>query len=286
MTMKNSTVLIAIGQDAPLRSLVQTLESIRAIPARAVILIVGEMPVFPYYAAGMAPYGMIDIAPEWREEVAALQSALKSKTDEIEAMLQDHDVSGEVSAIVCEPSQLAETIARRAMLCDMAWISDDLRGQDYLFGQMLHGILFQSPVGVMLNDPGAKAIGGAKRIFVAWTNHLHSARAVQQALPLLRHADEVTIATINPVMTEYRDGEDPGVDVAKWLTHHGCKAVVRQYPSGGKDIGDCILARAKEVDADLIVMGSYSRSKTREAIFGGTTRTMIAQTDQTVFLAH
>jgi len=70
------------------------------------------------------------------------------------------------------------------------------------------------------------------------------------------------------------------------LTHHGCNVVVQQYPSGGQDIADCLLHRAKEVGADLIVMGAYGHSRMRETIFGGTTRAMIEQGDQAVYLAH
>lgn len=284
--MKNSTILIALGKDALAGAIARKLEVIRDRSARAVILIVGEMPVFPAYAVGISPYGMTDIPPEWQDEVKAEKAALRAKVQEVEALLQDHNVSGEVAAVECDPSMVADTIARRAMVCDMAWVGDDLRESKSLWNTLVHGVLFHSPIGVLLNDEDAKVLSGPKRAFVAWTAHLHSSRAVHQALPLLRRADEVCIGTIDPVMTEFRDGEDPGVDVAKWLTHHGCTVVVQQYPSGGHDIGPCILDRSKETGADLIVMGSYSRSKAREAIFGGTTRTLISQTDQTVFLAH
>lgn len=284
--MKNRTILIAIGKDASSAALAKNLEAIRAIPARAAIMIIGEMPVFPYYAVGIPPYGGTDIPPEWQAAVSANQTALKAKEEEIETLLQQHDVSGEVSTVACEPPQVADTIARRAMLCDLALVSDDLRQTETLFRQVVHGILFQSPVGVLLNDHGVDTLLKPKRVFVAWNTHLHSARAVHQALPFLCQADEVIIGTVDPVMKEFRDGEDPGVNVAKWLTHHGCNVVVRQYPSGGQDIGDCILSRSKEAGADLIVMGSYGHSRTREAFFGGTTRTLIEQTDQAVFLAH
>lgn len=96
----------------------------------------------------------------------------------------------------------------------------------------------------------------------------------------------MVIGIIDPVSTKFRDGEDPGADVAKWLARHGCNVTVRQFPSGGRDIGDVILERSKECGADLIVMGSYGHSRTREAFFGGTTRTMIEQTEKAVFLAH
>lgn len=284
--MKNNSVLMAIGQNAPLDALAQKLEALRAVSAHAVILVVSELPVFPYYAVGVPPYGGAVMPIDWQEDVAAHKAALRDKVDQIETLLQQHDVSGEVAAIASEPSMVADAIGRRAMLCDMALVGDELRDPDTLFRQVVYGVLFQSPIGVMLNDHNCEALTKAKRVFVAWNTHLHSARAVHLALPFLRQAEEVVVATIDPVMTEFREGEDPGVDVAKWLSHHGCTVSVRQYPSGGQDIGTCILDRAKDAGAELIVMGSYGHSRTREAFFGGTTRTLIEQKDQPVFLAH
>ncbi|QCO57774.1 universal stress protein (plasmid) [Pseudorhodobacter turbinis] len=284
--MKNSTILIATSKDAPLDRLAQKLETLRAIPARAVVLLVAQMPVFPYSAIGLPPFGPIDIPPEWQEEVANLRTSLNDRAQEVEALLQAHDISGEVATATCEPAMLADAIARRAMLCDMAIISEELREPEAIFRQAVYGVLFQSPAGLLLNDPKAAVLSAPKRVFVAWNTHLHSARAVHQALPLLRQADEVVIASFDPVMTELREGEEPGADVAKWLTHHGCTVTVQQYPSGGKDIAECILDRSKEVGADLIVMGAYGHSRMRETIFGGTTHSMIAQSDRAVFLGR
>lgn len=286
MAMKNSTVLLALTPEVPLDALAQNLEAIRAIPARAVLLIVAELPSFSYYSGGMVPYAPTEISPAWDEAMETLKTAAKAKTEALKTLLLDHDVSGEIATVICEPALVAENVARHAMLCDVAWITDDLRAQNPLFRSVVHGVLFQSPIGVLLNDRDAKVLSGSKRAFVAWTAHLQSARAVHQALPLLRQADEVIVGTIDPVMTEFRDGQDPGVDAAKWLTHHGCKVVVQQSPSGGKDVGACILDRAKEAGADLIVMGAYGHSRAREAIFGGTTRMLVEQVDQAVFLAH
>lgn len=284
--MKNSTILIAIGKDAPMEDLARTLETVRAIPAQAAVLLIGEMPAFPYYAVGIPPYGATDIPPEWQAEITKNKAALKAKQNEIETLLSQHDVQGGVTVIATEPYRVAADIARYAMLCDIAVIGDDLRVPDTLFRQSIYGVLFQSPIGVVLNDSAGEALLRSKQVFVAWNTHLHTARAVHLALPLLRQAEKVVIGTIDPEMSEYRAGEDPGVDVARWLTHHGCNVTVQQYPSGGHDIGHCILDRSKEVGANLIVMGSYSHSRTREALFGGTTHTLIEQTDQAVFLAH
>jgi len=284
--MKDSTILIAMSQDASLTDLAKRLEAIRAIPARAAILIIGEVPDFPYYGIGIPPYGGTEIPPAWQEAISSVHADLKTKSDDVEFLLQQHGVSGAVHTIGCAPSQVADAIARRASLCDIAIVSEDLRTPDTLFRQTVFGILFQSPIGVLLNDVDGQALTRAGKIFVAWNTHLHTARAVHQALPLLRKAEDVIIASVDPVMTEYREGEDPGVDVAKWLTHHGCNITVEQYPSGGKDIAECILDQSKECGADLIVMGAYGHSRAWEALFGGTTRHLIEQEEQAVFLAH
>ena len=284
--MKNSTILIVVGKKSSLTDLAKQLEAIRTMPAHATILVVGEVPLFPYYAMGTPEYGAMPIPDEWQQAVSENRDVLNAKGGEIRQLLQQHDVSGDVSIVASEPYMVADVVAHHAMLCDVALVGDDLRTPDTLFRQVVYGVLFQSPIGIMLNDHHAEALRAPKKVFVAWNTHLHSARAIHQALPLLRQASDVIVATIDPVMTEFREGEDPGVDVAKWLTRHGCNVEVRQYPSGGKEIGDSILDRSKEYGADLIVMGSYGHSRTREAFFGGTTRTLIEQTDQAVFLAH
>lgn len=284
--MKNTTLLIIVGLESSLTELGKKLEAVRTLPAHATILIVGETPVFPYYAMGVPPYGTTAVPREWEISVAESNAAFQKKSDEIEALLEHHDVSGEVCILASEPALVSDAIARHAMLCDMAIVADDLRKPETLFRQVVYGVLFQSPVGIMLNDHNLEAFCAPKKVLVAWNSDLYSARAVHQALPLLRQADEVIIASVDPITTEYRDGEDPGVDIAKWLSHHGCNVDVQQYPSGGQTIGDSILKRTQEVGADLIVMGSYGHSRAREAFFGGTTRTLIEQTDQAVFLAH
>lgn len=73
-------------------------------------------------------------------------------------------------------------------------------------------------------------------------------------------------------MTFFRDGENPGSDVAQWLSHQDCNVTVQQRPSGGKQIAACLLQHAQETDAEFIIMGAYDHSRKRQIVFGGTTR--------------
>jgi len=278
--------MIVVGKDTPASGLAKKFENIRAIPARVSVLVVGAMPIFPYYAVGVPPYGITDVPKSWQDDMAENKAVLKAKVDEIEGLLEQHGVSGDVVTVASDPTLVADAIAQRALFCDFAMISEDLRETTDLFNQAIHGVLFRSPVGVVLNDSDASALGTANRVFVAWNTQLHSARAVHQALPILKKAKEVIVATIDAAKPAPGTGEDPGVDIAGWLTHHGCNVVVQQFASGDVDIADCILARSKEIGADLIVMGAYGHSRAREALFGGTTRKMIAQTGQPVLLTY
>lgn len=284
--MKNATVLIIVGKDISLVDLAKTLESIRDQQARASVVVVDELPALPIYAIGVPPYGISEVPVGWHENRATQQTKLHEKAREIETLLDQHDVSGEVTFVAGEVAMLASALTKKAMFCDMVLVGNDLRGQTPLFHQVVHGVLFESPVGVVLNDTNARALTNAECVFVAWNTQLHSARAVHQALPILRRAKEVVVAIIDPEMAGVGNGEDPGVDIAKWLASHDCNVTLQQYSSGKLSVGESILARSQEVGTDLIVMGAYGHSRVRQSLFGGTSRTLIEQTERAVFLAY
>jgi nucleotide-binding universal stress UspA family protein len=56
------------------------------------------------------------------------------------------------------------------------------------------------------------------------------------------------------------------------------------YPDN--QVGAALLGRARELGADLLVMGGYGRSRVSELVFGGVTRTVLGQYDLPVLLAH
>ena len=49
---------------------------------------------------------------------------------------------------------------------------------------------------------------------------------------------------------------------------------------------EALLANAEELDADLLVMGGYSRHRLREVIMGGVTRYVLAESDIPVMMVH
>lgn len=284
LTMKNQTLLFLMTEDTTDAEVHQMAEYASATNAHLVCFVLSRMPTQPMNAHGAFPYGGYEISDIWVEEVNGTRERLKMRKDALEALLQAEGVSGDVQVALSNQADVRLVVARRALVCDVAIVSESLRAtEDGLFRPAVFGVLFDAPIGLMLN---ATPMSVPKRIFVAWDTELPASRAIHAALPLLKKADEVIVGSFDPIASELEDGENPGSDLAKWLSHYGCNVTINQYASGGEIIGAAIQRRAVEVGADLVVMGAYGKSRLRELVFGGTTHHMMRQTETPVFLAH
>jgi nucleotide-binding universal stress UspA family protein len=54
----------------------------------------------------------------------------------------------------------------------------------------------------------------------------------------------------------------------------------------GWPVGERLVADAVAAGADLLVMGAYGRSRMRETIFGGATRSVLHESALPVLMAH
>jgi nucleotide-binding universal stress UspA family protein len=115
---------------------------------------------------------------------------------------------------------------------------------------------------------------------VAWDGSGPAASALQRAVPLLALASAVAILEVGLTAEDFT-----GEQAATYLSRHGVHASVHRVPQV-VDFADTILAQAKKLRAAYCVMGAYKNPPLSEAIFGGVTRTLLAQSDLTLFLGH
>lgn len=123
-----------------------------------------------------------------------------------------------------------------------------------------------------------------ERILVCWSATRESTRAVTDALPFLRLAREVHVATFNPKRGAH--GDVPGADIGLYLARHGVKVEVSEYRTKDSDVGSQILSRAMDIGSDLIVMGGYGHSRVRQLLLGGVSRTMLEAMTVPVLMSH
>ncbi len=110
-----------------------------------------------------------------------------------------------------------------------------------------------------------------RNVVIAWKAGRESARAVFDALPILKQAEQVQILEIEEGGRR-SSGIAADTSIAASLARHGIKPTVRTSVAGEISVGDEILSRLADMGADLLVMGAYGHSRMRELVFGGVTR--------------
>jgi nucleotide-binding universal stress UspA family protein len=141
---------------------------------------------------------------------------------------------------------------------------------------------------LMVPHGGAPALP-PRRVMVAWDASREASRAVHDALPLLRLAEEVVVLVVDARSLGARIGRQPGSGVAAHLAQHGVAVRVERVESdrrGGGGMGEFILAQAEVAGSDLLVMGGYGHSRFREMLLGGVTRHMLEQARLPIIFAH
>lgn len=123
-----------------------------------------------------------------------------------------------------------------------------------------------------------------KTVALAWDGSLQAARALYNALPVIRKAESGQVLVSREHGKPFDLEAEQGI--MEYLRAHGLKPNVIVTDRGSHSIGEALLAKAKELRADLLVMGAYGRSMFREMILGGVTEHMLEHADIPLLLSH
>jgi nucleotide-binding universal stress UspA family protein len=171
----------------------------------------------------------------------------------------------------------SEYIAREARAADLVIISRERPAYDpYIFpdpGELL--LRVGRPV--LTVPPGVSSLNG-RRVVVAWKDTREARRAIQDALPFLRRADQIIITEVCEKSDDVRPSQARLRDVAKYLVDHRVAAAIgeRVRPVDGT-AANSLLRLVQDESADLIVAGAYGHTRLGEWIFGGMTQALLAE---------
>jgi nucleotide-binding universal stress UspA family protein len=140
------------------------------------------------------------------------------------------------------------------------------------------------PVLIIPNEGPQRDVGD--RVLVAWNAHREVARAVFDALPLLQRAKEVRVIWVNPQSEGELVQDIPAADICTALARHGVKCEATQAVQPRTNVGQTLLAQAKDCAADLLVMGCYGHSRLREFVLGGASEHILRHMSIPVLMAH
>lgn len=192
-----------------------------------------------------------------------------------------------VEAAMTQLGALTDFVAQRARFADLVVLPRPYGADQGPEAEaVVEAALFEGHAPVLvLPDSGAGRAATPRRAIIAWNQSAEAMTAVRKALPLLKAADLVNIAVIDPPQ-HGAERSDPGGMLCQMLVRHGVRAEVSVLARTMPRISDVLARHARDMNADLLVMGAYGHSRFREAILGGATRNMLEQAEIPVLMAH
>jgi nucleotide-binding universal stress UspA family protein len=190
------------------------------------------------------------------------------------------DPAGRLSASWQEMSGFeSELVGRLGRIFDLTVIAR--RGPRGSSHDTVQAALLETGRPMLLAPPAVpEALGDT--VLLAWNASPQAARAAASALPLLKKATRVVVMSVG-------NGPEPSPradELAQALAWHEIAAQARRLEQGSRQVRDILLAEAKAMAADLLIIGAYSHSRMRQIVFGGVTEHMLDHAELPVLMAR
>lgn len=171
-----------------------------------------------------------------------------------------HDV------IVIGPDDIGAEGARRA---------SDMAGE----------LALKAAVPVLVVPQDQRGLDVSAPIIVAWNGSAEACVALRAAVPLLKLASNVILATVEE-QTKRKRYDFPPIEGAQYLSRHGIEAECVEIERGKAKVSDTLFSEAQRHECSMIVMGAYGHSRFAERLLGGVTRRSLTDPQMPIFMAH
>lgn len=247
------------------------------------------------HLVGVAPTGMIklpaaDPTASLSEYQALAWELLRDQAEHAAEHFREacHAAGLKSFEAVVDEADKASSLVRHAHCSDLTVLSQaDQAGPGHRRAQELveQVVLYSARPTLILPYAGrvANLFGTA---MVAWDDSREAARALSDALPLLRRSRQVQVVSWNEDAAADSTALRPRLEALRqWLAWQGVPAEIG-IESTEIAIGEAMLSRAADLDAELIVMGAYGHARWTEWVLGGATRGLLASMTVPVLMSH
>lgn len=225
------------------------------------------------------PAGMYDTLNE------TTRAAADSLAAEVRPFLADEAVKSEIRMGASFWSTPAEQTLPQAYATDLVVLGRGKAVQE-AESRLFASLLLGAGRPVLVVPPSRDRRAEFKHVVIAWKPTREAARAVHDAMPLLRAAETIDILMAAGPGEHKSQIEETGAALSRHLAVHGLGANRRRLLNGDHAVGDGILEFAKANGADLIVAGGYGHARAIEQVFGGVTRALFEHSPIPVLFSH
>ncbi|MGQ0681130.1 universal stress protein [Bradyrhizobium sp.] len=179
---------------------------------------------------------------------------------------------------------MIDMVVREARLRDIAIAI--VRTADSISEKLVERLLFETgrPVLMCPEETADSLAASFGDVAIAWDHSAPAARAVGDALPLLRRASGVRIVTATDEASAAQKAS--GEALERHLAEHRIGAGFETVAIDGRPDGKVFEEFVEDNGIDLLVMGGYRHSRLNELIWGGVTATVINRPPCWVMLSH
>ena len=153
---------------------------------------------------------------------------------------------------------------------------------------LVEQVVLQSARPTLVLPPVARQDTPGRNVLVAWDDSREASRALRDALPLLRAAEQVHVLS-----WDEKDKRGPHQALrerlhalARWLERQGVENAQPRVEAASSGISEAMLARAADLQADLIVMGAYGHARWAERLLGGATHGLLDKATVPLLMTH
>lgn len=224
----------------------------------------------------------LDQLTEIEEARSAAAAQLEASCARIAAEAAGEPI--EVKAIQARLYEEADCITRAARTRDLCLLP---LGASVLAARALaEAVLFGSgrPVIVYPEDREIAPTPAFDIVAIAWDGSARAARAVADALPVLKRAREVRVFVGVDEKPQARAGL--AEDLSRHLTKHGVPVGRDERLARARPIGQVLSEYVAAEQVELLVMGGFGHARLREFILGGATEAMLEAPPCPVLMSH
>ncbi len=252
------------------------------------LYVIPAVRIYPAIAAGASLSGIDTVRIFLEEHAIATEKAFKEA-------VRKAGIEAEWRKIEPSAVNIADGVIAHGFQTDLIIVSQQKEAvNDGIESDFCERVVMESGRPVLLIPVSGNFEHIGESVVVGWNATRESARAIFDALPLLKSSRATRLIWVDPHDNEQLAGDLPGAEMAAALARHGVNSTAEAVPTDDNWegvvlrswAGDMLLSRASDLGADLIVMGAYGHSRWREYVFGGATRAVLHHMTLPVLMSH
>ncbi len=276
-------VVLTAGEDEPVLA---ALDGLLHRDDHGVALLLATIPDPAYGADGV-------MSPEiWPQVIALTREQFAMERSRLEKRPRAAGAGVEIRVEEVQASRAGTAAAFAARHADLTVM---LRPGGGLVSEerqaLFEAVLFGAGRPVLLVPPDWRPRPIGRSIAVGWNASREASRALADAVSLFQNGggatvERVSVITVDPQRSPGDAARRSAAGICGWLERKGLNATLHPIGAQGQDEGEVLLAEAHALGADLLVVGGYGKTRIREFVFGGVTRSLVRIANLPLLMSH